>query len=73
MTIDYTRTVYAITADDAARAVRHMAKRDGLRTRTTKSVRLEGFEEGMDPRYDQPRYTVTLAVDMVPALEVACD
>jgi hypothetical protein len=63
MTADYTRTIWAATPEDATRAVRHMAKRDGLRCRTTKRVALA---EPGDPQTGMPRYTVTLAVEPLP-------
>ena len=69
MTIDYTRTLYATDSAAAQFGVKHMAKRDGYRVRTVKAIRLAA-----SPSDDaMPRYTVTLAVEPVPALEVACD
>jgi hypothetical protein len=71
MTTPYTRTVYATDSAAAQRAVSHMAKRDGLRVRTVQRVALVPSGTYLTP----PRYTVTLAVDAMPALrdEVSCE
>lgn len=65
---DFTRTIYAMDSATAQVGVKHLAKRDGYRVRTVKSVRLA--EAPTDD--SMPRYTVTLAVDVAPG-RVVCE
>ena len=71
MSAPYARTIYATDPASAQAAVKVLAKRDGYRVRTVRSVRLVPTA-----RVDEmPRYTVTLAVDPIPTLrdEVSCE
>jgi hypothetical protein len=62
MTTPYAKTIYATDPASAQAAVKVLAKRDGYRVRTVRSVRLVPTA-----RVDEmPRYTVTLAVDPIP-------
>lgn len=71
-TTPYTRTIYAMDSAAAQAGVKHLAKRDGYRVRTVKSVRLVNALELESVPPVMPRYTVTLAVDVAPG-RVVCE
>lgn len=65
MSVPYAKTIYATDSASAQAAAKVLAKRDGYRVRTVKSVRLVPTA-----RVDEmPRYTVTLAVEPLPVAD----